>query len=513
MLNSPLANKLATPLPHRSLDFPASLLVGSGMPSSAFDDVWGWWRADNISGSSPTMSFVDLSGNSRTMTQTAGSLTAGTAANGQARVTGNGTATLSVSGSNLAAWPMTVITVCKRTAGQTCGMFGASGASPFNNHWFGWEGSNALYSWNGQGATNTDTTGGTTGCYISRVGYGSRVQMVNGMIQPAMGLASISRASSVAPSIGTTYRGLNCEWQETLCWNRLLSLDELDEVHTYINTRYGLTIPLWSSYSPAKTIWIGGQSNASNRGARGASDVNVPAEYDAPITGCNVFYGTPVGSIGTAFETLNINTPNHMLADVSQQATYFGFGVVTPKEYLDAHGGSLYLLNVAQGSSNLAYNGTSGPSRHWDFTDNTPVHANSNRMVGVLGQNWWQSLRLHQAANRKPNLIAAIWYQGEQDATNSTYASAYQANIEAFFPLLDAEHGVPYSKLLMCRIHSGIDLGVQPYRETVRAAQNAAAGNIRNCTLVSVDGYSLFDTAHIDYLGQIALGQYLATQI
>ena len=85
---------------------PLSYPYISGGPASAFADVWGWWRADTYTGSSPNISLTDLSPNGRNMVQAAGTLTPGTAANGQARMVGNASARLT-NAATLNRWPCT----------------------------------------------------------------------------------------------------------------------------------------------------------------------------------------------------------------------------------------------------------------------------------------------------------------------------------------------------------------------------------------------------------------------
>jgi hypothetical protein len=116
---------------------------GSDPSPSAFDDIWGWWRADEFTGTSGSYALTDKSGNSRTMTQAAGTLTPGTAANGQARFTGNATARFT-SAATLENWPITVFTIGRRTNNATCGFFGHTGASGFGTLWYGYEASNAF---------------------------------------------------------------------------------------------------------------------------------------------------------------------------------------------------------------------------------------------------------------------------------------------------------------------------------------------------------------------------------
>lgn len=472
--------------------------------ASAFDDIWGWWRADTISGTSPTMQFTDRSGNERHMIQAGGTLTSGTSTNGQAQVTGSTSAAYLTCSATIDAWPLTTITIFKRAASATCGFFGFSGALPANRCWHGFESLDRYYLQNTNAALQSDAANnGLTACYGARTGWGSRVGIINGVLISDDTCPSIVRPAAEGVSIGTQYRGLNGEWQETLTWNRLLSLAELDEVHSYLNTRYGLTMPLWSSYSSARSILFLGQSNMSGRGDRGASDVNIPAEYDAALTGVNVFYGTPSGNIGTSWDTLNINTPNHMLCDQAQQNSFIGPMVTAGKEYIDRTGGDVYCLSTAQGSTSLEYGAT---LNYWDPTDNTLAHQNTRRMFYLTGRNWWKAARIHQAASRRPDLMGVAWLQGEQDATVEAQANAYQANIEAFFPLLEAELGMRYDKLVLCRIHNSI---TETYKNTVRAAQDAAALTLRDCVLVDLDSYTLRDTVHLNISAILDLGNVI----
>lgn len=495
-----------------SVDVKAQLILNPyshGSSATVFEDVWGWWRADEISGTSGSYTLADKSGNGRTMTQSAGTITTGTATNGQAKLTGNATARFT-SLASLESWPITIITVGRRTSGTASGFFGHTGPTGYNTLWMGYEASNSFRIYNSNSTANATTDAGTDACWVGRIGYGSRVSIVNGIIQPDMGLAPIVRSSAVLVTLGTEYRGLNFDWYETLVWNRTLTLDELDEVHTYINQRYGMTIPLWSSYSLVDAIWLGGQSNAAGRGDRGASDVNIPAEYDAVLTGANVWYGTPASNIGTAWETLNINNNNHDLRD-EQGATYIGPEVSMCKDYIDRTGGSVYLMKFALGGSYLNYHNTT--SSFWDPLNNSLIQSSEFRLYAQSMLNWWKSLAAHQAASRKPNMKGLVWYQGEQDATVEAYANSYATNGENLFTELRKELGVGNAKAFIVRIHSGIGVVAQPYRDNVRAQQDALAGSLTNAVLVDVDGYTLRDDAHINVNGQLSLGTSLADDL
>lgn len=484
--------------------------MGGNATSSAFDDVWGWWRADDYSGSSPNIVLNDKSGNGRNMTQAAGTLTPGTAANGQARIVGNSTARLTSSGA-IESWPITIITVALRANNATMGFFGHTGASSFNSLWHGYESTNRNFIYNTNGTNNTTAEAGSTACYVARIGYGSRVAFLNGVVLADQVLASIVRSSAITTSIGTEYRGLNGEWQECLVWNRVLTLAELDEVHTYINQRYGLSIPLWSSYTAAPTIWLGGQSNASGRGDRGVSDANIPAEYDAALTGVNVWNGTVTSLVGDAFGTLNVNSYNHMLGEngtPSNAQTYFGPELTLTKEYIDRAGGSVYLNKFALGSTYLNFHSAAS---FWHPTTGGLAQSNTLRMYGLSMRNWWKSMAIHQAAGRRPDIKGLIWFQGEQDATVEAYANAYSSNGQTLFAELQPELGFAQNlKKLICRIHIN---GSETYETALRSQQAALVAALTNATLIDTDSYGTRsgDGVHLSAQGQLDLGTYLST--
>lgn len=477
--------------------------------TSAFGDVGAWLRADNFTGTNPNIVLIDKSANGRNFTQVAGTLTPGTAANGQARITGNGTARLTSSWA-IESWPVTIITVGRRAAGATVGFFGHQGASPFNSLWVGYESTNRFFIYNTNATNNTTAEGGTDACWVARIGYGSRVPILNGLLLADMTNAGQLRTAAVATTIGTEYRGLAMDWQECLIWNRVLSLSELDEVYTYINTRYGMSIPLYSSLTAVDGVWMGGQSNTAGRGDRGVADANIPAEYTGNLTGVNIWASSGVNDFtGTSWETLNIANNKHMLGD-PQAATYIGHEVTFGKEYKDITGRDIYIMKYALGSTSLAFQ--TSTTGHWSFTNNTVTPASTFRMYGLNMRNWWLSLRAHQVAGRRPTLKALLWFQGENDATNQPNADAYADNLVGFFAELRRELGIPSPILKIMRIHIN---GSETYESTVRAQQAIAAAAIPGAEMINTDIFQsrAGDGVHLGVTGQLDLGVALATNI
>jgi hypothetical protein len=488
-------------------------LNSGGGSSSAFTDVWGWWRADTYTGSSPNIVLTDKSANARDMTQAAGTLTPGISTNGQAKLTGGSTARLTSSAS-LSSWPVTMMTVFKRASGATCGFFGHTGATGYNGLWYGYESVDRFAVYNTNNTLNTTAETAAPACYTARIGHGSRVSFLNGVILPIMGRSILKGPSGpTTVTLGTEYRGLNGDWQETLVWDRVLTLAEMDEVNTYINTRYSMSIPLWSSYTQTPTIWMGGQSNSSGRGDRGASDVNIPATYKVALTGVNVWYGTRTFGIGSAFETLDITANNQELGDEVQAPTYIGHELSMCKDYIDRVGGSVYLMKYATGGTNLAY--LAGGYWHpTDYHSGGVAHNSQNRLYGQSTENWWQSLRIHQAAGRIPQIKGIVWYQGEQDATNSPDANNYSANGVILFTTLTPELGFAIGSVKKFIMRLNIFCN-STYTSTLRSQQATLVSSLSNAVLVDTDSYGLRggDIVHLSYQGQLDLGSYLATQL
>lgn len=480
------------------------MLRGGG---SVFNDLWGWWRADTYTGSNPNIVLTDKSGNGRDMTQQAGTLTPGTAGNGQAKMTGNSTARLT-SGSTLKKWPLTMVVVGKRTAGALCGFFGHQGATPYNTLWAGYESLNRFYVINSNGTNNTTSEGGADACYIARIGWGPRVSIVNGILQSDMILSNLTRGSAAAVSLGTEYRGLNFDFYECLIWDRALTIAEIDEVHRYVNTRYSMSIPLWSSYSSVKAVCIHGDSNASGRAVSGTAYANVPAEYTGAQSNVNIWYGSPSAGIGTDFQGFNLTNNAHQLGDQFQGLdTYFGINTSIGKEYVDLTSNPIYINQFATGSTYLNYDASGA---YLDPLNEAQAHNYSNRKFGLLCHNWWKALRIHQQNSRIPD-PQMLLIVGVQDSLNESYTNNYSANMQALVPVLRSEMGFSTLKIFLARAHEDLPVGVSPYLSTLRTQQQDAVNVISNMVLYSLDTYTLDGTYHLDGTSNIAIGTELAS--
>lgn len=99
-----------------------------------------------------------------------------------------------------------------------------------------------------------------------------------------------------------------------------------------------------------------------------------------------------------------------------------------------------------------------------------------------------------------------VFYQGEQDATNLTWANDYEANLTAF--INDVRVWAGSIPIYLVRIHASLALGNFPYRDIVRTAQENVASVLPNITLINVDDLELkLDGVHLNYESLLELGK------
>lgn len=450
-------------------------------------------------GNGDIVTFYDQSGNARHLTTAAGTfrlVTAGSinrGANNRPRAIGtaaraNGASAVSA---NL---PISVATVAKRTAGTASGLFGASGGSPSNNIWYGYETLDRYAAYRGNGTTSAslvqtgssaDTSAVRT--YAMLFTRTAAVQAIDGGFSATVARAQYDVAA-FTPSIGTEYRTFAGDWYETVFYTRTLSQSEWDALHANHATAYTTTPTLWSSLTTRPTLVLMGQSNCAGRAAM----ADLPAEYQGAQAGVNIW-------TGAAFATLNSTLNNNQFGATA--TNQFGWEMAVGKEYVDAYGGSINLVKYAVGSTPLARNGV---NQSWDPAWYT---TSGNALYSLAGMETWEAVIAMQAAGLRPDFLAFQWFQGEQDATTQAWADAYQTNLTAFLDAIRSTLGASSLPVHLMRIANE---GTETYNPTVRAAQSAVAGAVSGVTLIDTDSYGMADTVHLNASGQIALGTTLA---
>lgn len=479
-----------------------NFLRGSAV-RSAFADISGWWRADTFTGTTPNVTLTDKSANGNNMVQAAGTMTAGTATNGKAKFTCSA-ANLN-SNLQIKKFPYTIITIGKRS-GTTNTCFLAHTTNTSNSLWFGYDGgSNLLTSYAVGSITNATADAGVDSCWVARRGYGCEMNMYNGTILTNIKSQGVLQGATEKLSMGSTYRGMNMDWQETMIWDRTLTCTELDEIHAYVTARYGIAISLFSSLTPVKQIIVEGQSNPDGRGDCGVAFANVPVAYRSSFANVFEFDNSSV------FSNMNLSTSTYFTSPVNITTSFFGPDLTAMKDYADRIGENVYLFKYTAGGTSMYY--TLADTGYWTHDHPAANWSDSRSQFRASMTAWWKMMRVHQAAGRFPVGKAFMFWQGEDDATDATAASQWSTLAQAFFAQSRAEMGIGNTKIFLVRIHNAIDIGLQPFRDTVIAQQDAAAAVIPNCQKLTVDSYGLRDGSHVNAAGQIAFGQFWATQI
>lgn len=112
--------------------------------------------------------------------------------------------------------------------------------------------------------------------------------------------------------------------------------------------------------------------------------------------------------------------------------------------------------------------------------------------------------------------VTVIFYQmmqGEEDATNLSWANAYQTNLSNWIDDARGDFvgtGVALDTIIWDRIHDDLPIGARPYSSTVRAAVDWNVANKTNVKSVNTDDNSRFplqgDFVHFTAVGEENLG-------
>jgi len=218
---------------------------------------------------------------------------------------------------------------------------------------------------------------------------------------------------------------------------------------------------------------ISGQSNAA-----GQWSGTVPAHLQTADAGIKIW-------TGASWDTLVNGTNNQTLASGISTAGWWGpesqfaylFRQMFPTE-------TIYLLKAAVGSTGIAYWLPSGVGYNLITANITPA----------------------LAALSSPVVDGFLWYQGEQDATTSVLANAYQANMEALDVVVKTTwRGTEATRMMVAQVNPGDG---RAYLSTVRAAQAAycaadpAGRFLNNTAAYSYQG----DAVHLTATGLVSCG-------
>ena len=109
--------------------------------------------------------------------------------------------------------------------------------------------------------------------------------------------------------------------------------------------------------------------------------------------------------------------------------------------------------------------------------------------------------------------VGMLWMQGESDAMNASFASAYQVNLERLVATIRNEVRTPDLPFIMGRIAKHYDSKPPGGNATVRATQEAVAEADPNVACFDTDDIEIasYNPGHYNSEGQLELGRRFAT--
>ena len=246
---------------------------------------------------------------------------------------------------------------------------------------------------------------------------------------------------------------------------------------------------------------IAGQSNCGRAIWNTEASVEQHALYDAAVTEVSIFnnsYDT------TNFTTLQAGLNTRLIN--FNNASEMGPEVSLFKSFSDQGITEAYVIKCGIGNTDLFNNWKPGGSSEITFKSHVD-----------------KALQVFYNNGKKPLLKAFIWMQGENDATNLTWANAYLQNLENFFLDFDIWYqnkAYLYSlpnlfnyKKVIGRIN-GINDASEIHRNVVRQAQADFCADLNNnAVLIDTDSYPLRDSVHYSVTGQLQFGIDIFNQI
>ncbi|MBN1393931.1 MAG: PEP-CTERM sorting domain-containing protein [Pirellulales bacterium] len=244
-----------------------------------------------------------------------------------------------------------------------------------------------------------------------------------------------------------------------------------------------LMIVAFASAAPAagatKVYLLAGQSNMVGRGV--CAELDPP--YDDPLPAVNFWNNGSWTALRSGFGF----TADHFGPEVS-------FGRAIAEAFPDD---DIYLVKYGVGATNLAVD--------WKPDGSGPCY---NALKSTVDA----ALADLRADNRDPAVAGMLWMQGESDAQNSGYATAYQANLTDFIQSVREDFGASGAPFVIGRITAFY--GTPEDNNKVRLAQQTVAELDDRADWFSTDDLQIGAVpGHYGTQGQIDLGLLYAEKL
>jgi hypothetical protein len=227
-----------------------------------------------------------------------------------------------------------------------------------------------------------------------------------------------------------------------------------------------------------KVYFLAGQSNAQGHG----NPALLPSGLQAPLQGAKIYdYNyNKISDIVAGTNTLTISND-------------FGFEVTFTNSMVKYKGENILIIKYAVGSSYLGFTGSSD----WNVAT---VGAGSH--LQAFKDNVTNAYKVLQSQGLTPVPSGFLWMQGEQDATNLTYANAYLVNERALRDNLRTFLNAPNLPWVSYTIRGQSADAPEIYYATVNAAKTTLSSDA-NCYLINTSTYTILaaDSPHWDEAG------------
>jgi hypothetical protein len=256
---------------------------------------------------------------------------------------------------------------------------------------------------------------------------------------------------------------------------------------------------------PLKVFIIGGQSNADGRGNNAA----LPSALLGKQWGRWIYYKPTVNQLPNGeWQILEagVNNLNPLQTPTGTSGVELSF----MENMFDFFQEDIYLIKYGQGSTCIAdVGGVFDPnvistSDCWLPTGNELI---------TRSLSWFVTPALQDLKDRgiPYEVVGVIWYQGECDSLNVTYASNYQTNMSALMTAFETHPLINNPNLIW------IDFEVKTesiHLATINTAkQNLQALYPTRYKYMSTAAYTYEDTAHLDMVSYIQAGNDAASEL
>lgn len=299
----------------------------------------------------------------------------------------------------------------------------------------------------------------------------------------------------------TTNRYTEMKMAWAAVYDKVLSPSERETLYSFargVATGRGIYIDAEDCPIQVDHLMLMGQSNADGRGYIASLSAGDQARTYAHTK--IYLAGLGVGTTKSYSDLVLGSNHNRLAAD--------RFGPEIPIANLreDTAGArDLYITKVAQGGTYLAPESDANVAAGTTFSTETAVGINPSFWTGVLA-NLYYGIADALDDGIGLDLRGLVWFQGEQDALQSSTADVWEVQMSAIIAQLDTHLGTSDYPVLLARIFETPPDDATSYA-TIRAAQVAVvAGLGARGTLIDTDSMSRGDYVHLNASGLVDFG-------